>query len=297
MTDRAPPAWLESFQASFGTMIRTPLERRTGALRANPASYPVALAKETAPSRARSSRERLAVYNRQYWFRLFTVLHGAFPLTTRLLSHFTFNDYAARFLLAHPPRSWDLDAVVDGFDEFLGEVLSSPNVSIDGQRLGVERTAVVQAARIDAAFHHVFRAPTVKAFRPTAAHAERLLSSQLRRSPAAAVLEEHWPLCELRRTLAGDTAETAVPLPTRHAQPQFWLLARSPGKMGQFPLEQLEGQLLLLLGAMPVAEALARLEQACPPSQLAELPNRAQRWLSRSVENDLWCGLEDTSTS
>ncbi|HEX2877655.1 MAG TPA: putative DNA-binding domain-containing protein [Polyangiaceae bacterium] len=293
MTGRAPPAWLGEFQASFGAMVRTPLDRATGTLRATPEAYPATLEAAALPGRKLSSVERLAVYNRQYWFRLFTVFQAAFPLTTRLLSHFTFNGYVSRFLLAHPPRSWDIDAAVHGFEDFLDEVAPSPTVSIDGQRAGVDRAALLQAARIDAAFHHVLRASQVDAFKPTAEHAERLLTSRLLRSPAAAVLEEAWPLCELRRTLATDTRETAVALPARLAQPQFWLLLRTPAKMGQLPLEPLEARLLTLLQELPVGEALAQLEQACDASRLPQLPADAQRWLARSVENGFWCGLTD----
>ena len=139
-----------------------------------------------------SSPERLAIYNRQYWFRLFTVFHGAFPLTTRQLGHFCFNEYASRFLLAHPPKVWDIDAVVDGFEDFLVLALPSPTVTVDPRGRSVERAAVLQASRIDAAYHHVFRAPACTAFRPSAGDAERLLTSRLQPSPAAAVLEEDW---------------------------------------------------------------------------------------------------------
>lgn len=293
MTGRALPDWLGPFQASFGAMVRTPLERRTGTLRASPEAYDVALKAAALPGSALSAEERLAIYNRQYWARLFTLFHAAFPLTTRLLSHFTFNDYVARFLLAYPPRGWDIDTALHGFEAFLEQAAAPAGVLIDGHRAPVDRTALVQAARIDAAFHHVFRAPPVAPFRPSAEHAGRLLTSRLQRSPAVAVLEEAWPLCELRRTLAGDARESALELPARLGESQFWLLVRSPAKLGQLALEPLEARLLTLLETLPVGEALAVLEQACPASRLPQLPGDAQRWLARSVENGFWRGIAD----
>lgn len=298
MTERAALVWLAEFQVSFGAMVRTALERRTGTLRATPEVYDSSLKAAALPGRALSAEERLAIYNRQYWFRLFTVFHAAFPLTTRLLSHFTFNDYVSRFLLAHPPRTWDIDAAVTGFQDFLDEVAPSPSVPLDGQSALVDRSALLQAARIDAAFHDVFRAPQVEPFRPGAEHAERLLASRLLRSPAAVILEQDWALCELRRTLAADQRETAVALPPRLGQPQFWLLLRSPAQQGQLALEALEpleARLLRLLERLPVGQALAQLEQECPGSRLPELPNDAQRWLARSVQNGCWCGIADAA--
>ena len=293
MTTRPSPEWLEAFQARFSQMLRTPLDRRSGTLRASPASYDPRLARDAVRGAKLSSPERLAIYNRQYWFRLFTVFHGAFPLTTRLLGHFCFNEYASRFLLAHPPKVWDIDAVVVGFEDFLVLALPSPTVTVDPRGRSVERAAVLQASRIDAAYHHVFRAPACTAFRPSAGDAERLLTSRLQPSPAAAVLEEDWPLCELRRALLGDPAETPAPLPPRLAQPRHWLLVRSSTKIGQLPIEAQEARLLALLGLFPVGEALAQLEQECGPVERDLLPARTQKWLARSVEHGLWVGLSD----
>jgi len=274
-------------------MVRTPLERRTGTLRATPEAYDAALKAAALPGLALSAEARLAIYNRQYWARLFTLFHSAFPLTTRLLSHFTFNDYVSRFLLAHPPRSWDIDSAVRGFEDFLEGAASPASLPSDAKNTPLDRSALLQAVRIDAAFHRVWRAPPVEPFRPGAEHAGRLLTSRLQRSPAAAVLEEAWPLCELRRTLAGDARESAVALPAKLSEPQFWLLLRLPAKLAQLALEPLEARLLTLLETLPVGEALAALEQACPAARLPQLPRDAQRWLACSVENGFWRGLVD----
>jgi Putative DNA-binding domain len=94
------PGWLLELQASFGDMLRTPLDRSTGSLRANDAAYPAPLMRAARPARDQSGGERLAAYNRQYWFRLFTVLQRAFPLTSRLIGFWHFNEYATEFYRA-----------------------------------------------------------------------------------------------------------------------------------------------------------------------------------------------------
>ena len=293
--NQAFPAWLAEFQGRFGAMVRTPLDGASGTFQVTARSYDRELTAVALPGPRLASADRLAIYNRQYWFRLFTVFHGAFPLTTRLLGHFGFNAYVTRFLLARPPRGWDIDSVLVGFDDFLPEALASGTVPIAGQRVNLEPLAVAQAARIDAAFHRVFRAPAVAPFHPGPEHAEQLLASRLVASPSAAVLEEHWPLCELRRSLAADARETAVELPERLSEPRFWLLQSSGTKLNLLALEPREAQLWRLLQELSVGAALERLERDCSNDELVELPASTQRWLARSVRLGLWIGLEATS--
>jgi putative DNA-binding protein len=291
---QAFPQWVAQLQEQFGRMVRTPLERETGTLCAATRSYDQGLVGSALAGARLSSAERLAIYNRQYWFRLFTVFQGAFPLTTRLLSHFTFNAYVSRFLESHPPRDWDIDAALSGFEIFLGEALPLGTVAIDRRRVGVERLAVVQAARIDASYHRVFRATRVLPFHPGAEHSAQLLSSRLVPSPASALLEEHWPLCELRRTVASAKGEAAISLPAQLSERHFWLLLRDKLSLRLLALEPLEFQLLRLLQELAVGAALEKLERDCSARERVELPESTQRWLARSVALGVWAGLETT---
>jgi Putative DNA-binding domain len=288
------PPWLAELQSRFGTMVRTPLDRTSGFLRASTASYEPGLVRETRADENRSGRQRLATYNRQYWFRLFGVLHSAFPLTTRLLGHWTFNEYACRFIVAHPPQGWDIETIALGFDEFLAKALVGKSIRVAPPAGGkLEGEALVEAARIDAAFFAVFRAPHVAPYVPAAEDAARLLTGCLVLSPAAALLSERWPLCELRRELSGCEGEAPVPLPPRLRAVRHWLLLRRQLQIGQIPLEAGEHRLLTLLTQHAVGEALALLEREWPEETRSSLPPLAQRWLARSVELGLWSKLAD----
>jgi hypothetical protein len=267
------PDWLAEFQSRFGAVLRAPLDRTSGTLRAVPSSYDMG---PDAPS-----GERLAVYNRQYWFRLFGVFHTAFPLTTRLVGHWSFNDYAARFLLEHPPRGWDIDDVPHGFEDWFAAALGEPSTT-------VEPEALREAARIDAAWRRVFRAPSTTPFHPSSKDATGLLDSRLELSPAVALVSERWPLLELKRALSGDDGEAPVALPAALPEPRFWALVRRAGGIGQMPLEAREAELFDLLARHTVRDALVRLEAACPEAERATLPENAQRWLARSVQLDFW---------
>jgi hypothetical protein len=289
--DARAPAWLADFQGRFGSLLTTPLERQTGTLRARTDVYDPALGATDGP-RAKA-RDRLAVYHRQVWFRLFGVLQAAYPLTARLLGYWHFNDFAARFLSARPPTSWDIDRAADGFAEALPAWIDEPGVWAGSPLRLVERAPLLAAAELDATFRAVFSAPITAPFRPTPDDAARLFDAHLVPSPTARVVSEAWPLASLRHTIVktGDDAEVLVPppLPT----PAFWLIVRSETGVGQRRLAPLEATLLGLLSEHSVGEALARLEALCPEEERATLPTHTRAWLAEGVARGYFSGLRD----
>jgi len=293
----ASPAWLLELEAAFGRMLRQPLSRATGALRAETGAYPPELLAQAKPGPGLSGAERLAVYHRQYWFRLFTLLQGAFPLTARLVGFWRFNQLVSDFLVAHPPRGWNIDQASDGFADFLGETLPDTELELEPARGPLPRAALLEAARIDAAYHDVFCAPLVTPYAPAQGDAARLAQGRLRLSPAVALLTESWPLCELRRRAVGaQSTEASLVLGPRLAERRSWLLGRDGVRLGLLALEPREARLLELLTRHPVAAALARLEAEYSGSGLEterqQLPELVQSWLARSVRLGVWAGLE-----
>lgn len=283
------PEWLAELQARFGTMLRTPLDRTTGTLRAELSRYDEALCQDIAGGPSLSPAERLAVYNRQYWCRLFGVLQNEYPLTARLLGLWFFNEHAARFLLARAPRSADIQDAAEGFEELLRETLPGPDVHAGPVRM--PRQALLEAVAVDAAWRRVQMAPGEAHFRPSAKDARRLGSCRLRPRSGWTVLEESWPLMQLRRDLVNHPGEGAVPLPPRHPSPRPWLVFRAPGGAAQLALVPRQAHLLRLLRDHTVAEALARLESAASPRERARLPGQVQAWLAQSVELGFWSGM------
>lgn len=284
MTDRPGPDWLAELQARFGEVLRTPLDRRTGTLRAPTEAYPAGAVREVVDRPDARAVDRLAVYNRQYWFRLFGAVQTAFPRTARLLGDWELNAHAERFLLAHPPRGWDLERVPDGFDGFLAGSLNG----------GAGRDVVLEAARIDAAFRSVLRAAAAVPFRPGAEDAAHLLDARLEPSPATAVVVEHWPLIELAPLPAAESPASSdgpgASLP-RLPEPRHWAIVRETEGIRRYSLEPREAELLHLLGEHSVRDALARLETTCPRTERAGLPDRARRWLARGAERGMWRGV------
>ena len=280
---RSAPGWLADFQARFGTMLRTPLDRSSGTLTAATAEYDPHLCAEALAGPLASGAERLAVYNRQYWFRLFSVLHAGFPLTARLMGYWELNEVAANYLIAHPPRGWDIEHIADGFRAFFEDSL--------GESAPAWRLTLIESVRIDAAYREVFRAASLPPFRPTASDAADLLTGHLVALPALRLVEEHRALLALRTTLLAASNSATAELPPLLARPQAWAIVRREAGTAHIPLEAREAELLALLGQHSVADALGRLESSCSGEERANLPEQVRAWLARSIELGFWCSL------
>lgn len=95
-----------------------------------------------------SGLERLEVYNRQYWFRLITIMQEEFPCALHVIGLDAFNTWVIRFLDAHPPASPYLAEMDRGFPAFLRK-----------RYRGSNRAALLEAAEYDHAFSRAFDAP------------------------------------------------------------------------------------------------------------------------------------------
>lgn len=283
--------WLAGFQRGFGAMLTTPLDPGSGTWVAAPARYGAAILASARPGPTTPAAERLAVYNRQYWFRLFGVLQNEYPLTTAVVGAWTFNALATEFLRTHPPRGKDLGDVAIGFVEHLAATLPPGSLRLSPSRHTVPRAAVVQAASIDAAFRTVFLAPRQPVLRLLPSEAASLHQAQLLPSAAFCIVEEQWPLVALRRALGARTSASPCSLPEPHPHGvQRWAVCRAPGGERVLPLEPVQARLLQLLGEQPVGRALAILEAEHVAADAA-LPQDVQRWLAQSMSLGLWRGL------
>lgn len=291
MKSERAPRWLADFQARFGATLRTPLDRSTGTLRATPTRYDDRLCATVLAGPSLPARERIAVYNRQYWFRLFGVLQDEFPLTARLLGYWSFNEYACRFLLARPPRHRDIAKVADGFVEFLATTLQHPITGRGVPRVLPPTEALLQAAHIDAAWREVFWAPDEKAWVPEPEDAARLEHARLVPRRSWVLVTESWRLTELRMRVNNVRGEKPIPLPPRLRAPRTWLILRTLHGQGQVPLAPHHASLLMLLRERPLSDSLARLERDSSAADRATLPGAVRGWLAQSMELGLWTGL------
>jgi len=291
MSTRASHAWLADFQRAFGEVLRTPLDASSGSLRARTDRYAPQLTAAVGDAPSCSGRARLAVYNRQYWFRLLTTMQTSWPLTARLLGLFFFNLHAQRFLLQQPPRHFDLRVVTLGFDVYLARSMGAAEVDIGPGEKPVPRAALLEAATLDAAFARVFYAPAEPRFDPLQLSGP-LTDCKLKSSAAYARVRERWPLAELRCTLTDARSERAVALPEPHAHAQAWALFRNERGVAQVRLAPLQLRLLELLEQHPLGHALAQLEAEAEPAARPALPEHTRVWLAQGVACGFWTGLD-----
>ncbi|MET0340904.1 MAG: DNA-binding domain-containing protein [Polyangiales bacterium] len=275
------PDWLAALQQRFGALIRTPLDRATGNLRADTRRYERAICDDIEPGPHTGAHERLAVYHRQYWFRLFTMLQAEYRLTARLVGMWHFNALASRYLAEHPPRAYDLQHAAHAFVGFVERLPRSGHA-------GVARDVLCEAAQLDAAHARVFLAPEVQLLTPAQLSGPDLPARQLRLAPTVALFRETRPLVALRRTLLTEADDTAVPVPAPLAAPSHWVVFRADEGTQLASIDALAHQLFSNLCTMPVGDALARLEASCDDATRAVLPTRVQHWLRESMKVGFW---------
>lgn len=284
------PAWLAALQRRFGDVLRQPLATRGGHLSADVAGYPGELIAAITSAPPLDARARLATYHRQYWFRLFGVLHDQHRLTTALVGPWALNLLAMAYLAEMPPRGADLATVGDGFAAFLAQTIRPRGVRPRPGATEVPRAVILEAVAIDRAFHELAYAPEPPPFRPGEAERAILPERRLVPSGTTRVLHESRPLAAFRQTL-GRTPPTAAsaPPPTFDDGPRPILIARRGDEWRVVPLERAQARLYALVEAHPLAEALAMLE--AEHAEHPDLAARTQAWLQEGTVLGCWRGL------
>lgn len=288
-------AWLAEFQAGFSEALCTPLDPSGGTLHANTQRYGAAVVKQVDSRPPLPATERLAVYNRQYWFRLLRTLQQELPLTSRLFGLWSFNQRAMAFLRVYPPHGQDLGQVCLGFERYLARALTTPFVPCPELETQVPSAALQQAAELDLTFRRVFLAPPQPRFRP---FGDDDCGDPLRLQPSAAYarFEELWPLVRLRSPLLSPDSPHVIPLPPALPFPQTWALFRNARGVGQLPLEPGHARLLALLEERSLGEALTQLERETSAQERDALPKHVQGWLAQSARLGFFRGVERPET-
>jgi hypothetical protein len=272
---------LAAFQREFSSMLQTPLDRSTGTLRSIPDTYPAAL-RARVDANGVPSDERLAVYHRQYWFRLFGVLHASYPLTTALLGAWQFNELAARYLEAHPPVGHELSTISDGLVAFARERIHEVSRPAPPE-------ALVEAVEIDGAFHVAKTAPVSQPLRLDARDAGSLATGRLVRAPAFSIISEGRPLVALHHELPSPIGEYRAKIPSAYPDGRrWWLIGRTLEGIRALPLVPAQAELFEELKHRPLGEALARLEARHGDV----VAGNVQRWLAHAMALGLWTSLE-----
>lgn len=248
-----PPPSLTDLQHWFGEAVSRPLRpgnrmRSEGLRGASLAEEARARLRETA---AMGAEDRVAVYNRQYWFRLIDVMQTDAHKLIGVLGLFRFNRWVVKFLQARPPDSPFLADLDRRLPAFLREHFQEEH-----------RDCVLEAAAYDRAYSDAFDAPDAPAYPEDADP----LTVRWRLAPHARPLWLHWKFREFDPPEdAGEKArETLLPDPEEYGV----LVYRHGRTLYEKRIER--GAFLLLSEfreARTLDEAFARLEEKAAPEE------------------------------
>jgi hypothetical protein len=262
------PESLRRSQAAFALGIRQPFSFDTGKFACRMETYPSQAAASVLPRGGQGSRERLAVYNQQYWYRLLTAIQDQFPLLGASLGLWELNRLASAYLDRHPSRSPFLDRIGGGLPDFLRATVP-------------ERVRDRQIAGLDAAYQRAFHAPGQVALDPqrlTGPEAAGLEASPLHVQPWLSLFQEDWNLMEARERLAAEPMEK----PAFRAQSGFWAIYRKEARVETLGLAEAPFRLLLALAeGVPLGEACARLASACDEAAANRIAQALPGWFSQ----------------
>ncbi|KYG09690.1 hypothetical protein BE21_16445 [Sorangium cellulosum] len=303
-----PPPWLRELQGDFTAVLRAPLDPSAGRFRERQERYPARLvAQLKGGPGGPAPAERLAVYHRQYWMRLFTALQTGFPRVARAMSHWHFNHLAALHLAERPPCHADLDDATRGFAERLHRALERPGGA--GPRRPLERpphgdawcrrvelsrapiAMVRQALRMDEAERRAYESPFEGLWRPTPEELARLAGSRLRFAVSCSLAEEDWDLARFSQ-LAGADRDKCAPEPIRrHPSTRTWVFARSAAGTTTTSVDPRFARLLERCRELPFGQALAAVERGCTAAEAAQLRANLQGWIALALASGWWTGL------
>ncbi len=268
------PAGLAAMQAQFAAAMRTPLRilDDAGSYEIRTGEYPEALTARIRPDRGQPGALRLASYNRQYWFRLLSVMQEEYPLLEHLLGITDFNRMVIDYLTAHPSPAPQLRHLSDALVGFLR----------DSSRWSDPR--LVQCARLEYAYIQAFDAASL----PVIALDAATLSAPLRLQPHLSLVAEDWDLVDWRAKVRhdGDDAVSVV-LAERSA---WWAIWRSREGVSASRLGRHQHDLLVRLHrGEPLAAACAGLAAGLDEADTALVMGNIQAWFARWAAAGWFC--------
>jgi hypothetical protein len=272
-----PPEPLKRLQEGFGQAVRMPVSFATGRFVFRSEEYSGPFLATVLPRGTQTGRDRLAIYNEQYWFRLFTILQDDFPLLAATLGMWRFNQLACAYLDRHPSRAPFLDRLADHFEAFI--------------RSGAHHASPlhVQIAALECALIKTFQAPE-----PVHFQADRFLEqapmlgadSVLEFPSGFSLFEEDWNLMENRaRVVASDFAVPEGSGNPYQPEPElrkgYWVIFRKEGRVDWKETDRTQFRLLSELArGRPLGEACEGVVAGLDEEALARLPSDLPRWFA-----------------
>ena len=226
---------------------------------------------------------RLGIYNQQYWFRLISIMQSDYTCAIHLMGLHAFNEWAVRYLDAHPPASpflADLDAAFPAF--------------LEAGYHGEDRAAVLQAIAYERALSKAFDAAEGTALSVDGVGAPAdLLAARLRLAPHLTPLHLDWDFADYRaRCLPDESLEASIAPP--HPGGSDLVIFRDADL--DVMKEPVSMAALAVLSAFrapaTLNEAFGKLEGTLSDAEQAELMGHLSAWFQDWVARGWLCLAE-----
>jgi hypothetical protein len=222
------------------------------------------------PSRQQSAAQRLAVYQHAYIARLLEVLREQFPCTRFAVGDGLFDQFAAAYLHAHPPRSYTLARLADDFPGYL-----------DVSRPADWGALVVELARLEQAIDRVFDAPGPEDLLPFAIPPTADDSLTLSLVPGLELLKFDYPVSSFYTAWKAGREPHWPP-----EQTQFIALFRREYIVRRHELNRIQFALLRSVQqGLPLGDALAAAVDIDKTDTIAHLAGQFRAWFTTWAAN------------
>lgn len=310
---RPAPTWWRELQNEFGRSLQYPLVSSRGHFEPAPGSVSPRLCEalsRTTQGVQLPPRARIAVYQRQYWMRLFASMQSAFPRLTHVLGAWTFNHLAAAYLRETPPAAPDLDRCTDGFRvrvtralrAYSGKAINAKAADlIDNDpmltalgNITAPRELLRQALSMDEAQRRAHRRGTNTRALPPSFDWAKAAHCQLCLAPSFGLVREDWSLATIG--FSGAAAPERPAEIKRHRKPQYWVFYRGGHSVASQRIPSVLARLLTLCATQPLDCAAQAVRAACQPAQREMFDQQIDEWL-RMAATLGWCTLSSGSDS
>lgn len=299
-----PPPWLSELQTGFGAVLRSSLSSDSGTFAEERSVYPSAFVDELDDSSLVEARrlDRIALYHRQYWMRLFTTLQGQFPRFAWALGYFHFNRLASLFLAEHAPRGFDIEQAGAGLGVRLRQeldrykALQTTEAEHDAwlrifRDSAREHQLLAEALSIDSAERRVFLAAMSPPWRPTPLQLAALPEKRLQFAPGLALVSEHWDLVRHSSLFRTEGMAPTPETPQRLAGARCWVLQRTANGITSISVSGEHASFLSQCRRVPFGAALAALEASATEAQFAVITRELRGWTRQAIELGWWTGV------
>jgi hypothetical protein len=231
------------------------------------------------PSLTLSGAERLDIYSRSYHARLLQCFQAMFPALLHALGADLFNHFALDYLQAHPPSSYTLDQLADGFSQHLTETRPDADAPPDKRESWPD--FIIDLATLEWEFLKVYDGSGVEGSRLPcgqdirAMPDEQILDAQLKLVPCLRLFAFSYPVRDY--LLAARRAEMPeLPAPSEN----FVAMTRLNYRVVMYELTSTEYKILQALNSQPnMAEALQ--QAALPSLSLATVKSLLCDWTEK----------------